>query len=258
MSEKPSRSPFSALRASVPARDDESRERARRLLDERISVAKGAQPQATVQHRRFHAPRGRLIALLAAATVVAGAGGAIAAILTRTEHTGHLPVFTAQGTLSPQFRVGDRGHGYCWTSSLATAATDAYRCFQGNAIHDPCFAPNPTARTVACFIDPWHAVTLLLLTRPLPAHAPAVANALPWAIETTDGRRCVYLTGATAPMGGERINYGCIGGSYLIGAPDRRAPLWTIRSANRYVPDQPGHPTPIGRFPLIAIKLTVP
>ncbi|MGD0386369.1 MAG: hypothetical protein ABSB73_09555 [Solirubrobacteraceae bacterium] len=258
MTEKPSRTPFSALRAWVPTRDDAARERARLLLDERIDAEARGQLAAASRRRRVRAPRSRLIALLAAVTVVAGAGGAIAAILTRTEHTGHLPVFTAHGELSPQFRVGSRGRGYCWTSSLATDETDAYRCMQGNAIHDPCFAASPHADTVACFIDPWHPVTLLVLTRPLPTHAPATAEALPWAIETGDGRRCVYLTGATAPMGGERINYGCVGGSYLIGSPDRRAPLWTIRSANSYVPDRPGHPTPIDRFALVAIKLTVP
>ena len=59
-------------------------------------------------------------------------------------------------------------------------------------------------------------------------------------------------------MGGERINYGCIHGSYLIGAPNTRDPLWLIRSARSYVPDLPGHPTPIAHFPLVAIKLTVP
>jgi hypothetical protein len=210
------------------------------------------------RRRRLGAPRGRLIGVLAAGAVIAGAGGALAAILLRTEHTGHLPVFTPSGALSPQFHVGARGRGYCWTSSLATDATDAYRCMQGNAIHDPCFAATPHARSVACFIDPWHAVTLLTLTRALPRHAPAVRGALPWAIETADGRRCVFLTGATAPMGGERINYGCVHGSYLIGAPDRRNPLWTIRSASTYVPDQPGHPTPITHFPLVGIAVTVP
>jgi hypothetical protein len=261
MSEDPTRSPFSALRASVAQRDDAARERARALLDERIAEAAPRTAPAVARRRgrrRRGMRRGRWIASVAAAVVVAGAGGAVAAILLQTEHTGHLPVFTAQGTLSSRFHVGSRGRGYCWTASLATDAADAYRCMAGNAIHDPCFAASVHARTVACFIDPWHAVTLLTLSRRLPAHGPTTHDALPWAIETTDGRRCVFLTGATAPMGGERINYGCVGGSYLVGSPDRSAPLWTIRSAARYVPDRPGHPTPIGRFPLVGIRLTVP
>ena len=259
MPEDPSRSPFSHLRASTPQRDEVAREHARERLHEHIRRSQASATPAPWRRRpRLPVPRARLIGVLAASAVIAGAGGALAAILLRTEHTGHLPVFTSSGALSSQFHVGTRGRGYCWTSSLATDASDAYRCMQGNAIHDPCFAASAHARSVACFIDPWHPVTLLRLTRALPRHAAAVRGALPWAIETADGRRCVFLTGATAPMGGERINYGCIKGSYLIGSPDRRSPLWTIRSARRYVPDRPGHPTPIDRFPLVAIRLTVP
>lgn len=255
MSEDHSRSPFSALRASTPDRDARAHDRARSLLDEHIAAA-AAEPAA--RHARRRAPRTRWLVSLGAAVVVAGAGGALAAVLLRTEHTGHLPVFTPNGTLSSRFHVGARGSGYCWTASLATEARDAYRCMEGNAIHDPCFAATPRARAVACFLDPWHPVTLLALTRPLPAHGPVPTVALPWAIVTNDGRRCTFLTGATAPMGGERINYGCVGGSYLIGTPHRRNPLWTIRSAGGYVPDRPRHPTPIARFPLVAIRETVP
>jgi hypothetical protein len=262
MPEDPTRTPFSSLRASVPKRDDAARKRARALLEEHIAAAAPGAPAALTPRPRLglrrRRGRGRWVASFAAAMVVAGTGGALAAILLATEHTGHLAVFTPQGTLSSQFHVGSRGRGYCWTDSLATDAADAYRCMAGNAIHDPCFAASADARSVACFIDPWHAVTLLTLSRPLPAHGPTTRNALPWAIETADGRRCVFLTGATAPMGGERINYGCIGGSYLIGSPDRQSPLWTIRSSATYIPDRPGHPSAIGRFPLVAIRQTVP
>ncbi|HLW93822.1 MAG TPA: hypothetical protein VKS25_00440, partial [Solirubrobacteraceae bacterium] len=240
MSEDPTRTPFSALRASTPAADDEPRARAREILDEHVAAAGAAEPAR--RRRRRPMPRTRWIASLGAAAVVAGGGVTLAAILLRTDHTGHLPVFTAQGTLSPRFHVADTGSGYCFTDSLATEARDAYRCIQGNALHDPCFAASTRARSVVCFLDPWHPVTLLRLTRPLPRHGPVPKLALPWAIITSDGRHCTFLTGATAPMGGERINYGCVAGSYLIGTPDRRNPLWTIRSARAYVPDQLGHP----------------
>ena len=257
MPEDETRFPYSALRSSAPTRDEDARQGARALLEARIAAP--ARPAArTAPPRRRRSPRGRLIATLAALAVVGGAGGALAAILLRTAHTGHLPVFTPQGTLSPQFHVGSHGRGYCFGSSLATGAADAYRCIQGNAIHDPCFAAGAHAATVACFLDPWQDVTLLRLQRRLPRHAQAERDALPWAIETADGRRCVFLTGATAPMGGERINYGCVGGSYLIGPVDARAPLWTIRSSRTYRPDPPGRPAPISRYPLVAIKLTVP
>jgi hypothetical protein len=249
------RTPFSALRAWLPQRDDAARERALALLEDHIAGAPAHQPGAGRRRRR----RRQWAAPAVALVLAGGAGGALAAVLLRTAHTGHLPVFTAQGTLSPQFHVASAANGHCFTASLAAAGeADAYRCIAGNAINDPCFAATPHARTVACFLDPWHPVTLLRLTRPLPRHGPILAGALPWAIETESGLRCTYFTGATAPMGGERINYGCTKGWFLIGAPNTRPPLWTIRSSPRYIPDRPGHPTPLRRFPLAQIKLTVP
>jgi hypothetical protein len=245
------RGPFCELRPWVPEGDPDARARARAKLHAQIARRTRPTLWRRLSGRRW-------VVSVAAALAVGGAGGALAAVLLRTQHTGHLHVFTASGQLAPAFHVGQRVSGYCWTGSLATGAADAYRCMQGNEIHDPCFAPSPHARTVACFLDPWHAVTLLRLTRPLPRHGPAASGTLPWAIVTTDGRRCVFLTGATAPMGGERINYGCVGGSFLLGAPDTRAPLWLIRSARVYKPDVPGRPTPISDFPLVGIEETVP
>jgi hypothetical protein len=258
MPDDPIRSQFSGLRASVEASDGIARERARARLEAHIAQGSSAEP-ARRRRRRWPQARSRWVASLAGALVVAGAGAGAAAILLRTEHTGHLPVFTAQGTLSPQFRVGSRGVGYCWTASLATQAPDAYRCMQGNAIHDPCFAPPRRRGIVACFIDPWHRVTLLTLDRPLPRHGPATSGPLlPWAIVLMDGRQCTFFTGATAAMGGQRINYGCIGGSLLIGDPNTGPPLWTIHSARAYHPDALGHPTPLSRYPLARIKETIP
>lgn len=248
MTDDRDRKPFSALRAWVPERDDAARERARVRLDAHVAAARPA---------RRSLPARRLALALAAVAVAVGAGVAIASGFWRTHHTGHIPVYTAAGALNPRFHVGRRSAGYCWTASLATGAADAYRCMEGNAIHDPCFASSTRASSVACFRDPWHPVTILRLTRPLPRHARAHGS-LPWAIETTDGRRCTFLTGATAPMGGERIDYGCTDGSFLIGAPLRDKPLWTIRSARAYRPDPPGHPAPIASFPLAAIEETVP
>jgi hypothetical protein len=258
MPDDPIRSQFSALRALVEANAPAAREQARALLEAHVAQSTSAR-QARRARRPWRRGQRRWVASLAGVLVVAGAGAGAAAILLRTEHTGHLPVFTARGTLSPQFRVGGRGVGYCWTASLATQAADAYRCMQGNTIHDPCFAPPRRRSVVACFIDPWHPVTLLTLSRPLPRHGPAISGPiLPWAIETMDGRRCTFLTGATAPMGGQRINYGCIGGSLLIGDPNTRHPLWTIHSAAAYHPDALGHPAPLSRYPLARITETIP
>lgn len=244
------RSPYCALRAWEPLRDESARARALARLELHLERS------GPLRRRpRLRLPR-RWIAPAVALAVVAGGGGAVAAVLLRTEHTNRLAVFTARGTLAPQFRVGARGSGHCWEASLAAEVPGAYRCFEGNAIHDPCFAASAHARTVACFVDPWHAVTVLRLThrlsrlRPLPH-----GSRLPWAIVTADGRRCAFMTGATALVGNERINYGCTDGSYLIGAPDRRSPLWTIRSVRHFrLADM--H-IPLSHFPPVGIRQTI-
>ena len=105
MADDHDRTPFSALRAWLAPRDDAARERARALLEAHIASARrgrAARARRAGARRRWAAPA---VALLLAG----GAAGAVAAVLLRTAHTGHLPVFTAQGTLSPQFHVGERG-----------------------------------------------------------------------------------------------------------------------------------------------------
>jgi hypothetical protein len=250
--EQEPRAPFSKLRPWEPVRDDEAHTRARTRLDRHIPA------RTRPQRRLAHPPRRRLILALAALIVVVGAGVAIASGFWRTQHTGHLPIYSPQGALNPRFTVKATVSGHCFTDSAATSATDAYRCMQGSSIWDPCFAASAHATTVACFVDPWQPVTILRLTKPLPTRGHTTGASLPWAIETTDGRHCTYFTGATGPMGGERVNYGCTDRSVLIGSPDTRRPLWTIHSAATYKPDVPGHPRAITDFPLAKIARTIP
>ena len=259
-SEPEARSPYSALRAWEPARDPVARGRAQSLLQLRIDGARidGApQPHAASSPRRGRRPRlpRRWLAPAIALVVVAGAGGALAAVLLRTENTARLAVFTAQGKLAPRFHVGARGSGYCWELSIAANTKDAYRCFQGNLIEDPCFAASTHAHVVYCFFNPWARVTVLRLTRPLPKEPPLKGPVLPWAIVTTSGLRCVFLTGGTALVADQRINYGCTNGSYLIGAPNTRSPLWTIHSVRHFESDQMH--APISTIPTVAIRQTI-
>lgn len=136
------------------------------------------------------------------------------------------------GSLGPGFAVASRGSGQCFATSVASSARpDAWRCMVGNAIHDPCFQnvmgdPN----SLACPDSPWTAnVTLLTLTSPLPTEQRKeipLKDALPWALELANGQRCTLFTGATAPIAGMRINYGCPGGFIVVGDIDRSQPLW--------------------------------
>lgn len=246
------RAPFSSLRAWAPERDRSARTNALARLERHIQGFE-PQPRRPRPLRRWFARR--WLAPAIGLVAVAGAGGAVAAVLLRTEHTTRLAVFTPQGELSPRFHVGARARGYCWELSIAANTRGAYRCFAGNLIEDPCFASSPHARAVYCFFNPWSRVTVLRLTRPLPKAPPLQGPVLPWAIVTASGLRCVFMTGATALVGGQRINYGCTNGSYLIGSPETRSPLWTIRSVRRFESDEMH--TPISRFPLVGIKQTI-
>ncbi len=51
---------------------------------------------------------------------------------------------------------------------------------------------------------------------------------IPWALELANGSRCGLLTGATAVLAGQRINYGCDDGGLVIGEVDRSAVMWTV------------------------------
>lgn len=57
--------------------------------------------------------------------------------------------------------------GHCWTSSIASERSDAYRCMVSNGIHDPCFALSQ--RKVVCPTDLAADRGIAIeLTKPLP------------------------------------------------------------------------------------------
>lgn len=133
--------------------------------------------------------------------------------------------------------------GTCFAGSAAAASrSDAWRCGVGNGILDPCFAdpfliPGETG-TLYCAADPFALdLIALTLTEPLPeeggndpTEAPVPDGILPWALELTTGEQCTLLTGATAPVAGQRLNYLCEGGASVVGDLDRSQPLWAVNS----------------------------
>lgn len=154
------------------------------------------------------------------------AAAALALATTRTQVVVYSP--TASGV-----HVVAHASGYCWTSSIPSRRPDAFRCFQGNLIRDPCYA---TGRGyVLCPLGfPSQRVLRLRLTKPLPrkqANPPGPpTRGDPIAVRLPSGRVCGFLQGATSGIGGMRVNYGCAGGGYLVGDP-ARGRAWTIRFA---------------------------
>lgn len=125
--------------------------------------------------------------------------------------------------------------GSCFTGSLAAARRDAWRCTVGSLIYDPCFK-SARSRDLICVFAPWYRTAIRLrLTTALPRfgnRSIPTLQALPWALELADGRRCRFLTGATAAVGTKRLNYGCkTGSAALWGYPIRSRQPWAIFQA---------------------------
>jgi hypothetical protein len=147
-----------------------------------------------------------------------------------------IKLFTPYGPsgLSKTLSVSQTLSGSCFAESVADASrSDAWRCNAGNAIEDPCFANlMGDGKTIACARSPWEGkIVLLTLDSPLPAAGRKTIpreSAMPWTLELANGDRCALFTGATAPVAGMRIHYGCPGGGQVVGDPDKSHPVWRV------------------------------
>ena len=129
--------------------------------------------------------------------------------------------------------VVQRGRGYCWTSSIADARSDAWRCFLGkNEIVDPCFSGGESAVLCPDGTPDSHDALRIALTKPLPlGQANPSGSATPrdpWAIVTAGGAYCYRVSGATDRRLGRALTYVCAGASALAGSPNRTRAVWTI------------------------------
>jgi hypothetical protein len=169
-----------------------------------------------------------LVALGVAASAAGSSSGARAA--TPTTATIY-QAFSYHGLVIPHVRVVS---GYCWENSNVTERGDAWRCFVGNHIHDPCFSSTFAFGVVVC-ATPWNDTGVeIRLSRPLPtpsSHAGPSLALQPWAIETAAGAECVLSSGASAVVHGHRLNYFCGTKVGLWGFPTRTSQPWTILSA---------------------------
>lgn len=145
-----------------------------------------------------------------------------------------LTPFGAKG-LADGLQVAEKVSGKCFARSASSPMRpDAWRCNVGNGILDPCYQRiMGDEKQFACPVEgPWsQKVVLLTLTEalPNPTHKEMHEEPVPpWAIELANGKRCTLFTGATAPVAGRRINYGCLGGFQVVGDIDRSSPVWRV------------------------------
>jgi hypothetical protein len=174
----------------------------------------------------------RALALLAGIGVLLGGGGATAAAATQLKR---YEAWTPGGNPRVAEFTGRRGD--CNSSSYVSGTSDAWRCFVGSTILDPCFANPQSDREVLCVRSPW-ARNGVLVTSPLDPDDRLPGRSGPWHLVIRGGLRCGFVSGATTTVQGLRLNYPCgRRGPFLFGKPIRTRPAWRIRLSRN--PDGP-------------------
>jgi hypothetical protein len=143
--------------------------------------------------------------------------------------------------------------GDCATESFKSSRGDAWHCFAGSQILDPCFENPFFEREVLCVSSPWAREGVVVRTRLDEANRRRRPGGRPWAVVLANGKRCTFLSGGTAVgPGRHRLNYACgrsARAGFLFGTANRSHPTWTIRFAGR--PDPP-------RYRLVKIRTAWP
>jgi hypothetical protein len=202
--------------------------------------------------RRRVWPLGGAAAVVAAA-VIAGCGAGTPAAVTGP---GAAAEQTQRVNVSPVTSAGAAVRGYRVTSHAAGASCEpgseaigqAYRCFAGNGVYDPCWAEKAATPTVLCVADPWlHTAAELKVSSPLSA-IPSESGAStgqpstgqpgtgqswagePWGVQLTSGQRCLLAQGAHNSFHGQVIDYYCTSSLSLLRGLDHAPATWTARS----------------------------
>jgi hypothetical protein len=133
--------------------------------------------------------------------------------------------------------------GDCNSSSFVNRRHDAWRCFVGSRIHDPCFENPVFDRELICVASPWARKGVLVTSRLDPDDRFPSSARRPWALRLANGRGCVFVSGASNFVRGRRLNYICRlrpfkspRPPFLFGLPDRSRATWTILLGRSYEP----------------------
>jgi hypothetical protein len=135
---------------------------------------------------------------------------------------------------APTAGVAAHRSGSCFTTSITVTAADAYRCFAGNAILDPCFASPDARHVLECYLAPWgHPIQLRVHT--LPRASTTVKITRPWAIELVSGLRCVVTNGTPSLLRGIALSYECSDGFAGLRTPAGRTMTALYRASDGLV-----------------------
>jgi hypothetical protein len=140
--------------------------------------------------------------------------------------------WAAPGMLARGISAASTQSGSCFTTSSATTAPGAYRCFVGNNLYDPCFADATSGAGQAACPSPENpdSVIVIRLTAPLPKPATSPGSPIPWLLVLANGQHCQTITGTGGTLGGKNEAYGCAAGS-VYGQINQGDATWTVSYA---------------------------
>lgn len=168
----------------------------------------------------------RSVSVLIVAALVAAAS----ASATSSTTTHIYQAFTSSG--KPAIKITKTVKGICVGGSSATDRNDAWRCFGGNFVYDPCFSSSKAKGILVCPGNPWSRSGVELKVSgklQFPDKQKPSTSGMPWAIQTTTGLKCVIATGATTVLQKQRLNYICMKSKDgLWGSPSRKHEPWKI------------------------------
>jgi len=146
---------------------------------------------------------------------------------------------TKQVHVSPVGPDGSPARGFRTTMTIADANCEAgsevigqaYRCFAGNFVYDPCWAERASGPTVLCVPFPWSATDIRLqVNAPLSAIPAEPGTSEPWGVELADGQRCVLFQGAHSLFAGRVIDYYCTSRLSLLRGLTQTSAVWRAAS----------------------------
>ncbi len=162
--------------------------------------------------------------------IVAALLAAAAASAASNTQTHIYQAFTSSG--KPAIKITKTVKGTCNGGAAAINRNDAWRCFAGNYVYDPCFSSSKAKGILVCPGNPWNSSGVELKVSgklKYGDHGKPSTAGMPWAIETTAGLKCAIDTGATTVVQKQRLNYFCLKSKDgLWGSPSRKHEPWTI------------------------------
>jgi hypothetical protein len=184
------------------------------------------------------------------ATLLVGAGSASpqsgARQAASATHVVHIRPVDKTGHLRSNYHVARRlkAHAHCALGSEATG--NAYRCFAGNKILDPCWVQAGASHShVLCLTAPWSHAAIRLHVTKYDNSSMVSPNTEPWGIRLANGTRCAFVQGASTVVHGRRLSYFCQNSkTVLLGNPSRATPAWRIHTGRS---TKHGHVKPTGR-----------